>query len=83
MARKIGASSSVNNLLNNTDLAYSIEIMMVLLSQKFKVPQIELYDRSKNLVEYLNTFKAHMSLHNFSEEIACQAFPLTLKGVVR
>ncbi|XP_042958112.1 uncharacterized protein LOC122293660 [Carya illinoinensis] len=57
--------------------------MAVPLPPKFKVPQIDLYDGSKDPVEHLENFKAHITLHGFSEEIACRAFPLTLKGTTR
>ncbi|XP_040992653.1 uncharacterized protein LOC121239472 [Juglans microcarpa x Juglans regia] len=42
-----------------------------------------MYDESKDPLKHLETFKAHMTLHDFSRKIACQVFPLTLKGVVR
>lgn len=57
--------------------------MIVPLPPKFKVPQIELYDRSKDPVKHLEIVKVHMTLHDFFKKIACRAFPLTLKGVVR
>lgn len=34
---------------------------------------------SKDPVERLETFKAHMTFHGFPDEIVCKAFPLTLK----
>lgn len=57
--------------------------MPVPLLPKFKVPQVEVYDGSKNPLEHLETFKLHITLHGFPGEVACQAFPLTLKGVAR
>lgn len=49
-AKKIGMSSSVDTLLNDNDLTYNTEIMAVPLPPKFKVPQMELYDRYKDPV---------------------------------
>lgn len=83
MAKRIGTSSSIDHLLNNTDLPYNAEIMMVPFQPKFKVLKIELYDGSENPIEHLETFKAHMTLHGFPGEIVCQTFPLTLKGVAK
>lgn len=40
-----------------------------------------MYDGSRDPVDYLDNFKAHMNLHGFSKDIAYQAFPLTLKGM--
>lgn len=53
------------------------------LPPKFWVPQIKMYDGSKDPFEHLETFKAYMTLHWFPEEIACKAFPLNLKGATR
>lgn len=71
MTKKIGTYSSVDQLLTNTNMSYSLEIMIVLLPQKFKVPAIDMYNRSKD----------PMTLHGFFGKIACRAFPLTLKGM--
>lgn len=57
--------------------------MAVPLPTKFKVPQINLYDGSKDPIDYLENFKAHMTLHSFPEEVACRAFPLTLKRIAQ
>lgn len=65
MSKKIGTSSFVDHLLNSTDPPFIIEIMMMSLPPKFKVPQIELYDGSKDPVEYLEMFKAHTAFHIF------------------
>lgn len=81
MARKISTSSSIDNLLNNTDFPNNNEIMMVPLLPTFRVSHLELYDGSRDPVEHLETFKVHMTLHIFPREIACRAFPLTLKSV--
>lgn len=62
------------------NLSYNAEIMAVPLPPKFKVPLVEMYDGSKDPGELLETFKAHMTLHRFSNEIVCWGFPLTLKG---
>lgn len=51
MFKKIRASSLVDQLLSSTDLPYSVEVMEMLLPPKFKVLQIEMYDKSKDLME--------------------------------
>lgn len=54
--------------------------MGTLLSKNFKVSQVQMYDKSKEFIEHLINFKAHMTLHDFHEEIVYKAFSLTLKG---
>lgn len=73
----------MDQLLTNTNLPYSAEIMAVPLSSKFKVSSIEMYDGIKDPLEHLETFKAHMTFHGFPREIVCRAFPLTLKRATR
>lgn len=45
---------------------------------------MELYNGTKDLLEHLDTFKAHVTLQGFPKEIACLvAFPLTLMRAAR
>lgn len=53
MARRIGSSSPVDKLLTSTNLSYSTEIMVMPLLPKFKVPQVKIYDWSKDPIEHL------------------------------
>ncbi|KAF5465376.1 hypothetical protein F2P56_015390 [Juglans regia] len=83
VAKQMCQPTTVDQLLTNVKLSYSKGILAVPIPPKFKVPQIEAYDRSKDPLEHLETFKVHMTLHGFPSEIACRAFPLTLKGAAR
>ncbi|XP_042942838.1 uncharacterized protein LOC122277020 [Carya illinoinensis] len=83
MAKKIEGFSSVESLLHQIDLPYNTRIMVMPVSPKFKVPQVVMYDGSKDLVDHLENFKGHITPHGFPGEIACRVFPLTLKGIAR
>lgn len=83
MAKRVGASSLVDQMLTGTNLPYSRELMAMPPPPKFKVSQIDLYDGSKDPFEHLDTFKAYITLHGFPKEIAYRSFPLTLKGATR
>lgn len=80
IAKQVGAPSTIDQLLNYMDLPYSAKFMVVPLPPKFKVPQMELYNKTKDPLKHLDTFKAHMTLHGFPNEVSCLAFSLTLKG---
>lgn len=82
MAKKVGASSLVDHMLTSMNLTYSVEVIVMPLLPKFRVPYMDLYNRAKDPLEHLGTFKAYMTLHRFSREIACKAFSLTLKGAM-
>lgn len=71
MAKKMWGSSSLEQLLNCMDLHYSAEVMVEPLLPKFKILQIEMYDRSQDPVDHLENFKVHMTFHDFSREIVC------------
>ena len=50
---------------------------------KFRMPQIEAYDGSKDLLDHLESFKTLINLEGVPDEIICRSFPTTLKGLVR
>ena len=50
------------------------------LPAKFRMPQIETFDRTKDPVDHLNTYKNQMELHGYQDPVRCRAFAITLKG---
>jgi hypothetical protein len=50
---------------------------------KFKMPRVEKYNGSGDPHAHLKAFREHIILHGTLDKIACRAFPLTLKGVVK
>ena len=53
------------------------------LPPKFRMTYVEAYDRSKDPLDHLKSFKTLMHLQGVADEIMCQAFPTMLKGLVR
>jgi hypothetical protein len=53
------------------------------MPDKFKMPRIEKYDGNGDPQVHLEAFREHIILHGTPDEIACNAFPLTLKGVMK
>ena len=47
------------------------------------MPQIDSYDKVKDPLDHLETFKTLMHLQGVADEIMCRAFLMTLKGVAR
>jgi hypothetical protein len=48
-----------------------------------KFPPIKSYDGRGNPTNHIENFKTHPSFYNLPDEVACQVFPLTLKGEAR
>lgn len=71
MTKNMVGLSLIDQLLNHTDFPYSTKVMVMVFPPRFKVPKIELYDMFQDLVDHLEKFKAHTTLHGFPREIAC------------
>ena len=79
-ALKGRVSSDLDDLVNKTDSSFTIPVNSCPLPQKFRMPQIESYDRVKDPLDHLETFKTLMHLQGVPDEIMCRAFPTMLKG---
>ena len=82
-ALKGRVSSDLDDLVNRTDSPFTIPVNSCPLPQKFRMPQIESYNRVKDPLNHLETFKTLMHLQGVPNEIMCRAFPTTLKGPAR
>ena len=82
-ALKGRVSSDLDDLVNRTDSPFTIPVNSCPLPQKFRMPQIESYNRVKDPLNHLETFKTLMHLQGVPNEIMCRAFPTTLKGAAR
>ena len=76
-------SNNLDDLVNKTDSPFTLSGNSFPLPQKFRMPQIESYDRVKDPLDHLETFKTLMHLKGVPDEIMCRAFLTTLKGPVR
>ena len=77
-ALKGRVSSNLDDLVNRTDSPFIASINSFL-----RMPQIDSYDRVKDLLDHLETFKTLMHLQGVADEIMCRTFPTTLKGAAK
>ncbi|XP_023928268.1 uncharacterized protein LOC112039615 [Quercus suber] len=82
-ALKGRVSSDLDDLVHRTDSPFTTSVNSFPLPQKFNMPQIESYDRTKYPLDHLETFKTLMHLQGVMDEIMCKAFPTMLKGPTR
>ena len=75
--------SDLNNLVHLTDSPFTASVSSFPLPPKFRMPQVESYDRSKDPLNHLESFKTLMHLQEVADKIMCRAFPTTLKGPAR
>ena len=76
-------SSDLNDLVHRTDSPFTVFVTSFPLPPKFRMPQMENYDGSKDPLDHLESFKTLMHLQGVLDEIMCRAFPITLKGPAR
>ena len=82
-ALKGRVSSDFDDLVNRIDSPFTAFVNSFPLPHKFRMPQIDNYDRFKDPLDHLETFKTLMHLQGVADEIMCRAFPKTLKGAAK
>jgi hypothetical protein len=70
-------------MLEDKSLPLTERVKAYPMLDKFKMPRIKKYDGNGDPQEHLEAFREHLVLHGTPDEIACRAFPLTLKGVAK
>jgi len=77
---KVRVSNDLDELVHWTDSPFTMPVTTFPLLAKFRMLQIKAYDRSKDPLDHMESFKTFMQLQGVSEEIICRAFPTTLKS---
>ena len=60
-------------------LVHTTGVLYFPLPAKFRMPQIETFDGTKDPVDHLNTYKNKMELHGYQDPVRCRAFAIMLK----
>ena len=74
------APDSIDTLVQQTKSPFTAKVLHFPLPAKFRMPQVEAFDGTKDLVDHLNTYKDQMGLHGYQDPVRCRAFAITLKG---
>ncbi|XP_030964820.1 uncharacterized protein LOC115986099 [Quercus lobata] len=82
-ALKRRVSSDLNNLVNWIDSPFTASVNCFPLPHKFCMPHIDSYNRVKDRLDHLKTFKTLMHLQGVADKIMCRAFLTMLKGAAR
>ena len=71
---------SMDDLVQQTESPFMAGVLHFPFPTKFRMPQIETFDGTKDLVDHLNTYKNQMKLHGYQDPVRCRAFAIMLKG---
>ena len=82
-ALKGQVSTSLEKLVHHTNSPFTAPVTSFPLPTKFRMPQVEAYDESKDPFDHLELFKTLMHTQKVLDEIMCRAFLTTLKGPTR
>ena len=72
---------SMDTLVQQTESPFTAGVLHFPLPTKFRMPQIEAFDGTKDPIDHLNAYKNQMELHGYQDPIRCRAFTITLKGL--
>ncbi|XP_075636476.1 uncharacterized protein LOC142608664 [Castanea sativa] len=76
-------SKDLDELVHQTDSPFTAPVISLSLPSKFRMPQVEAYNRSRDPFNHLESFKTLMHLQGVANKIMCWAFPTMLKGLAR
>jgi len=82
-ALKGRVSTSSDKLVHRTNSPFITPVTSFPLPAKFRMPQVEACDGSKDPLDHLESFKTLMHLQGVPDKIICRAFPTTLKRPTR
>ena len=74
------APVSMDTLVQQTESPFTAGVLHFPLPAKFRMPQVETFDGTRDPIDHLNTYKNQMELHEYQDPIRCKAFAITLKG---
>ena len=74
---------SLDRIVRKTDSPFTVAVQECPVPSKFRLPQLEPFDRLKDPLYHLNTFKTTLGLQQPPDKILCRSFPTTLKGAAR
>ena len=63
------AQDSMDTLVQQTESLFTAEVLHFPFPAKFRMPQIEAFDGTKDPVDHLNTYKNQMELHGYQDPV--------------
>ena len=74
---------NLDGMLKWTDSPFTGSVLECPLPPKFRLPQLEFYDGTKDPFDHIEAFKTILNLQQTPDEVICRLFPTTLRGAAR
>ena len=82
-AMKGKTAINLDGMIKRTDSPFAVSVLECPLPPKFRLPQLEVYDGTKDPLDHIGVFKKILSLQQTPDEVICRTFPATLRGVAQ
>ena len=79
-AMKGKTTMNFDGMPKRIDLPFTASVLECPLPPKFRLPQLEFYDSTKDPLDHIGAFKTILNLQQTPDEVICRSFPATLKG---
>ena len=70
---------NLDSMIKRTDSPFTANVLECPLSPKFCLPQLEVYDGTKDPLDHIGAFKTILNIQQTPDEIICRSFPTTLR----
>ena len=74
---------NLDGMLKQTYSPFTTSVLECPLPPKFRLPQLEFYDDTKDPLDHIGAFKKILNLQQTLDEVICRSFPTSLKGGAR
>ena len=82
-AMKGKTTMNLDGMLKQTDSPFTAGVLECPLPSKFRLPQLEFYDGTKDILHHIRAFKTILNLQQTPDEVICRSFPARLQGVTK
>ena len=74
---------NLDGIIKMADLPFTTSVLECPLPPKFRLPQLEVCDGTKNPLDHIGTFKTILSLQQTPNEVIYRTFPTTFREATR
>lgn len=82
-AMKGKTAINLDGMIKMTDSPFTTNVQECPLPPKFHLPQLEIYDGTKNSLDHIRAFKTILNLQKTPDEVNYRSFLATLRGATR
>lgn len=79
-AMKGKTALNLDGIIKRTDLSITNSVLRCPLPPKFRLPQLEFYDGTKDPLEHIGAFKTILNLQQTPNKVIYRSFPTTFRG---